>query len=102
MTLNGQYSFHCTENAFFGAHHKNLNEGRLILPAAKMEANSVVNFTANFQMEHLPTAGVPNESGVGKICNFHFSANKTSSYVSNSARQVSINVISNACYKLTA
>jgi len=39
MILNGRYALYYRKDASFGAHHKNLNEGRPILPAAKMLAN---------------------------------------------------------------
>ena len=35
MTLNGRYTLYCRKDAYFGAHHKNLNEDRLIISAAK-------------------------------------------------------------------
>jgi len=36
MTLNGRYALSCRKDASFEAHHKNLNEYRPILSAAKM------------------------------------------------------------------
>jgi len=39
MTLNGRYALYCRNDSTFGAHHKNLNEDRPILSAAKMYAN---------------------------------------------------------------
>ena len=42
MTLNGRYALCCRKDASFGAYHKNLNEDRSILSAAKMEANASI------------------------------------------------------------
>jgi len=39
MTLNGHYALCFKIHACFGARHKNLNEGKPILSATKMEAN---------------------------------------------------------------
>jgi len=39
MTLNGRYAVCCRKHESFGAHHKNLNEGKPILSAAKMLAS---------------------------------------------------------------
>jgi len=37
--LEGRYALYCRIDAYFGAHHENLNEDRPILSAARMKAN---------------------------------------------------------------
>jgi len=48
MTLNGRYALHCRKDAFFRAHHKNLNQGRPMLLRQKCRPVTLVSDNIRF------------------------------------------------------